>query len=127
MTKITQPDSVPAHTLVRWQIAVPFNDSLAERLLELMVRVRRNSGFFKVSIEAKVDDVLASVLAMCHKNGTNASAPCARWKAMRTWYGGCRIQTSSLRPVTRDGWKLTTETQRPTLAPALACEQRLSR
>ena len=50
----------------------PIDNNEAERLLKLVVRSRRNSGFFKSGVGADVADVISSVLATCHENGINA-------------------------------------------------------
>ena len=61
-----------ALTLFLREPGVPLDNNLAERLLKLVVRGRRNSGFFKTSVGAAVGDVIGSVLATCHENGINA-------------------------------------------------------
>ena len=50
----------------------PIDNNEAERLLKLVVRSRKNSGFFKSGVGADVADVITSVLATCHENGINA-------------------------------------------------------
>ena len=51
---------------------MPLDNNLAERLLKLVVRGRKNSGFYKTSVGAEIGDVISSVLATCHENGINA-------------------------------------------------------
>ena len=61
-----------ALTLFLREPGAPIDNNLAERLLKLVVRGRRNSGFYKTSIGAEVGDICSSVLAVCHENGVNA-------------------------------------------------------
>ena len=61
-----------ALTLFLREPGVPLDNNLAERLLKLVVRGRKNSGFFKTGVGAAVGDVIGSVLATCHENGINA-------------------------------------------------------
>ena len=61
-----------ALTLFLREPGVPLDNNLAERLLKLVVRARKNSGFYKTSVGAEVGDVISSVLATCHENAINA-------------------------------------------------------
>ena len=61
-----------ALTLFLREPGVPLDNNLAERLLKLVVRGRKNSGFYKTSVGAEVGDVISSVLATCHENAINA-------------------------------------------------------
>ena len=61
-----------ALTLFLREPGAPLDNNLAERLLKLVVRGRRNSGFYKTSVGAEVGDVISSVLATCHENAINA-------------------------------------------------------
>lgn len=50
----------------------PLDNNVAERLIKLIVRNRKNSGFYKTQAGADVSDVITSVLATCHENQVNA-------------------------------------------------------
>ena len=59
-------------TLFLREPGAPLDNNDIERLLKLVVRARKNSGFYRSEVGAGVSDVITSVLGTCHENGINA-------------------------------------------------------
>ena len=49
----------------------PVGNNEIERLIKLVVRVRKNSLFFKTLVGAEISDIITSVLSTCHEHEVN--------------------------------------------------------
>ncbi len=50
---------------------IPIDNNEIERLIKLVVRNRKNAGYFKTQAGAWVGDILTSIIAICQENGVN--------------------------------------------------------
>ncbi|WP_236994640.1 IS66 family transposase [Granulosicoccus antarcticus] len=51
---------------------IPIDNNEIERLIKLVVRNRKNAGYFRTQAGAWVGDMLTSMIAICQENGVNA-------------------------------------------------------
>ena len=58
-------------TLFLREPGAPVDNNEIERLIKLVVRGRKSSGFYRSEVGAAVSDVITSVLATCHENAVN--------------------------------------------------------
>lgn len=59
-------------TLFLREPGAPLDNNIAERILKLAIRYRRNSLFFKTTGGAAIGDLFTSLIATCQLNGINA-------------------------------------------------------
>ena len=54
-----------------YQPGIPIDNNEIERLIKLVVRNRKNAGYFKTQAGAWIGDILTSMIAICQENGVN--------------------------------------------------------